>query len=108
MGEPEDYICCVIKGSASRLRRDILTLECFAYESLRLAPNSGVKPQFERNSHVNPLQVFFLRAVVGLAFATFVTRVFYGSINPYYVVGLAIILVGLAYLAEFLRHRKSR
>ena len=57
---------------------------------------------------MNQLQVFILRAVVGLAFATFVTRVFHGSINPYYVVGLAVILVGLAYLAEFLRHRKSR
>ena len=54
------------------------------------------------------LQIFIIRAVVGLAFATFVTRVFHGSINLYYVVGLAIILVGLAYLSEFLRHRKSR
>jgi hypothetical protein len=57
---------------------------------------------------VNQFQIFVIRAVVGLAFATFATRVFHGSIDPYYVVGLAIILVGLAYLAEFLRHRKSR
>lgn len=57
---------------------------------------------------MNQLQIFIIRAVVGLAFAIFATRVYYGSINPYYVVGLAIILVGLAYFAEYLRHRKSR
>jgi hypothetical protein len=57
---------------------------------------------------VNQLQIFVIRAIVGFAFAMFATKVFYGSINPYYVVGLAVILVGLAYFAEFLRHRKSR
>ena len=57
---------------------------------------------------MNQLQIFVIRAVIGLAFAIFATRVYYGSINPYYVVGLAIILVGLAYFAEYLRHRKSR
>ncbi|MBW2408394.1 MAG: hypothetical protein JRF72_01255 [Deltaproteobacteria bacterium] len=57
---------------------------------------------------MNQLQIFFIRAVVGLAIAAFITRFFHGSINVYYVVGLAIILVGLAYVSEFLRHRKSR
>ena len=57
---------------------------------------------------MNQLQIFVIRAIVGLAFAMFATKVFYGSINPYYVVGLAVILVGLAYFAEFLRNRKSR
>jgi hypothetical protein len=57
---------------------------------------------------VNQLQIFVIRAVVGIAFAVFATKVFYGSVNPYYVAGLAIVLVGLAYFAEFLRHRKSR
>ena len=32
----------IIKGSASRLRRDSLTLKCLAYESLRLVQNSGI------------------------------------------------------------------
>ena len=57
---------------------------------------------------MNQTQIFFIRAIVGLAIAAFITRFYHGSINLYYVVGLAIILVGLAYLAEFLRHRKSR
>lgn len=57
---------------------------------------------------MNQLTIFFIRAVVGLAFAAIVTRMFHGRINPVYVVGLAIILVGLAYFAEYLRKRKQK
>ena len=56
---------------------------------------------------MNQLTIFVIRAVVGLAFAAIVTRMFYGRINPVYVVGLAVILVGLAYFAEYLRKRKK-
>ena len=56
---------------------------------------------------MKPFQIFVIRAIVGLAFAALVTRMFYGRINPIYVVGLAIILVGLAYFAEYLRQRKK-
>jgi hypothetical protein len=56
---------------------------------------------------VNPFSVFIIRAVVGLAFAAIVTRMFHGRIDPGYVVGLAAILVGLAYFAEYLRKRKK-
>ena len=56
---------------------------------------------------MNQLTIFFIRAIVGLAFAAIVTRMFHGRINPVYVVGLAIILVGLAYFAEYLRKRKK-
>ena len=57
---------------------------------------------------MSQLSIFIVRAVVGLAFAAIVTRIFLGRIDPFYVVGLAIIMVGLAYLAEFLRNRKNR
>ena len=57
---------------------------------------------------MNQLSIFIVRTVVGLAFAAIVTRIFFGKIDPVYVVGLAIIMVGLAYLAEFLRKRKNR
>ena len=57
---------------------------------------------------MNQLSIFIVRAVVGLAFAAIVTRIFFGRIDLVYVVGLAIIMVGLAYLAEFLRKRKNR
>jgi hypothetical protein len=57
---------------------------------------------------MNQLQIFLIRAVIGVAFAVIATRMYYGKVNPFYVVGLAVILVGLAYFAEFLRRRKSR
>jgi hypothetical protein len=57
---------------------------------------------------VNQLSIFVIRAVVGLALAAIVTRIFSGRIDPVYVVGLAIIMVGLAYLAEYLRNRRTK
>jgi hypothetical protein len=57
---------------------------------------------------VNPISIFVIRAVVGLAFAAIITRMFYGRINPGYVVGLAAIMVGLAYFAEYLRKRRTK
>ncbi len=56
---------------------------------------------------MNQLTIFVIRAVVGLAFAAVMSRIFFSSLNPVYVVGLAIILVGLAYFAEYLRKRKQ-
>ena len=57
---------------------------------------------------MNQVQIFLIRAVIGVAFAVVATRMFYGNVNPFYVVGLAVILVGLAYFAEFLRKRRQR
>ena len=57
---------------------------------------------------MNQLTIFFIRAVVGLAFAAFVTRIFFGRIDPLYVLGLAIIMIGLAYLGEYLRKRREK
>jgi hypothetical protein len=57
---------------------------------------------------VNPISIFLIRAVVGLAFAAIITRMFHGRINPGYVVGLAAIMVGLAYFAEYLRKRRAK
>ncbi|MGD2272664.1 MAG: hypothetical protein PVI06_19860 [Desulfobacterales bacterium] len=52
--------------------------------------------------------IFAIRAVLGVFFAVIITRFFYGRVAPFYIAGLAVILVGLAYFAEFLRHRKER
>lgn len=57
---------------------------------------------------MNQFNRFIIRAVLGVVFAVIATRMFYGRVDPFYVAGLAIILVGLAYLAEYLRNRKSR
>ena len=53
-------------------------------------------------------QKFVIRAILGLGFAVIATRMFYGRVDIGTIVGLAIILVGLAYFAEYLRHRKKR
>ncbi len=56
---------------------------------------------------MNQLSIFIIRAIVGLAFAAIITRLFRGHIDPVYVVGLAIIMVGLAYLAEYFRKKRK-
>ena len=57
---------------------------------------------------LNQFQIFFIRAIIGAFFAVVITRMFYGQVHLAYVAGLAVILVGLAYFAEYLRKRKSR
>jgi hypothetical protein len=56
---------------------------------------------------MNQFYVFLIRAVLGVAFAIVITRMFRGEAGIPYVAGLAIILVGLAYFAEYLRHRRK-
>ena len=52
--------------------------------------------------------ILVIRAILSLVFAVVATRMFYGRVEIPYVVGLAIIMLGLAYFAEYLRHRKNR
>jgi hypothetical protein len=53
-------------------------------------------------------QTFIIRALLGLGFAVVLTRMFRGHSDPLYIIGLATILVGLAYALEYLRKRKRR
>jgi len=62
----------------------------------------------KEGNHLNQFQIFFIRAIIGAFLAVVITRMFYGRVHIGYVAGLAIIMVGLAYFAEFLRKRKSR
>jgi uncharacterized membrane protein HdeD (DUF308 family) len=55
---------------------------------------------------VHPFIVFFIRAVLGVALAILITRMFRGSASTEYVAGLAVVLVGLAYVFEYFRKRK--
>ncbi len=57
---------------------------------------------------MHPFILFFIRAVLGAAVAIVITRMFRGTADTAYVAGLAAILVGLAYFAEYLRKRKRR
>jgi hypothetical protein len=61
-----------------------------------------------KGNHLNQFQIFFIRAIIGAFLAVVFKRKFFCSLHLAYVAGLAIILVGLAYFAEFLRKRKSR
>ncbi len=53
-------------------------------------------------------QRFVIRAILGLVFAVLATRMWYGQVSLPKIIGLAGILVGLAYFAEYLRNRKKR
>ena len=57
---------------------------------------------------LNQFQIFFIRAIVGAFLAVVITRMFYGRVHIGYVAGLAVIMIGLAYFAEFLRKRRNR
>ena len=51
--------------------------------------------------------IFVIRAVLGLMFAVFLVRFFYGEVAPFYVAGLAVFLVGFAYVLEYWRKKKQ-
>jgi hypothetical protein len=55
---------------------------------------------------VTPFHVFTIRALLGAGFAVILSRMFYPEANVIYVAGLGLILVGLAYFAEYLRNRR--
>ena len=57
---------------------------------------------------MTPFHIFIIRAVLGAVFAVILSRMFYPEANAIYVAGLAVILVGLAYFAEYLRNRKKQ
>ena len=57
---------------------------------------------------MNPFQIVAIRAIIGLVAAVFLTRWFYGRVDPMYIVGLTIILVGLAYFSEYIRKRREK
>jgi uncharacterized membrane protein YoaK (UPF0700 family) len=50
--------------------------------------------------------IMVMRVILGVVFAVFLTRFFYGRVEPVWVVGLAIFLVGMSYVTEFFRNRK--
>jgi hypothetical protein len=51
-------------------------------------------------------QVFAIRAVLGIVFAVVILRFFYPGAGIAYSVGLAIFLVGMAYITEAWRHKR--
>jgi len=52
-------------------------------------------------------QTFVIRAVLGAVFAVILSRFFYPSANIALVMGLGILLVGLAYVSEYFHKRNN-
>jgi hypothetical protein len=52
---------------------------------------------------VTQFSIFIIRAVFGAVFAVVLTRMFYGKVEIVYVAGLAVFLVGMAYVLEYFR-----
>ena len=56
---------------------------------------------------MNQFNIFIIRAVFGAVFAVVLTRMFYGKVAIVYVVGLAVFLVGMAYIMEYFRKKRK-
>ena len=52
--------------------------------------------------------IFIIRAVFGAVFAVVLTRMFYGKVEIVYVAGLAVFLVGMAYVMEYFRKKREK
>lgn len=52
------------------------------------------------------LSIMVMRVILGIFFAVMLTRFFYGRVEPLWVAGLAIFLVGMSYFTEYFRNRK--
>ncbi len=56
---------------------------------------------------VRNFRIFLVRAILGAGFAALMMRLFYPDKNILFGMGLAVILVGMAYLSEYLRERRE-
>ena len=57
---------------------------------------------------MNQLYIFIIRAILGAVFAVIAVRIFKPQAGVGFIVLLAVILVGLAYLKEYYRKRNDR
>ena len=57
--------------------------------------------------YLNQLSIFTIRAILGAAFAVLLSRFFYPRANIVYVIALGIFLVGMAYVMEYFRNKKT-
>ena len=52
-------------------------------------------------------QIFAIRAVLGIVFAVLLLRFFYPRAGVVYAIGLAVFLVGMAYITEAWRRKRQ-
>ncbi len=53
-------------------------------------------------------QIFIIRAVMGVVFGVILSRFFYPNAPLAFIIFLCVVLVGLAYVTEYLRQRSKR
>ena len=52
--------------------------------------------------------IFVMRAILGGFFAVVLTRFFYGKVEPLYIAGLAVFLIGMSYVTEYFRNKSRK
>jgi hypothetical protein len=68
----------------------------------------GSNCYYQRGRVLYPFQVFVMRAVLGGVLAVVIAKIFYPHTNLVKVIGLGVIIVGLAYFAEYLRKKQRK
>jgi uncharacterized membrane protein HdeD (DUF308 family) len=56
---------------------------------------------------VNYLNVLVIRTILGIVFGVLLSRFFFPDAPLVFIVGLCVVLVGMAYFIEYLRNRKK-
>jgi len=57
---------------------------------------------------MNKFHVFIIRCILGAVFAVLLMRFFFPRASLPYAAGLGIFMVGIVYVMEFFRNKKSR
>jgi hypothetical protein len=52
--------------------------------------------------------IFIIRTILGVVFAVILIRFFHPEAGSVYIAGLALFLIGMSYVTEYLRNRKSK
>ena len=72
---------------------------------------SRVNDQNDHNDpfayNMAPFQIFIIRAIVGAGLAVLLVRIFYGKVQIVYAAGLAVFMVGMAYVMEYFRKKRE-
>jgi peptidoglycan biosynthesis protein MviN/MurJ (putative lipid II flippase) len=56
---------------------------------------------------MTPFQIFIIRVIVGAGMAVLLVRIFYGKVQIVYAIGLAVFMVGMAYVMEYFRKKRE-
>jgi len=83
-----------------------LGLMGFKYYSMR-DKYSWFPTKYREVKDVPKYQIFIIRIIIAGVFAVFISRFFFKNINVVTVGGLLIFFVGMAYILEHFRNKKS-